>query len=144
VDDGVGDILQALDRLGLTVNTIVIFTNDHGGEWLSDNTPFFHRKWTVWEGGIRVPAIIRWPGHIDGGGVSDQVGITMDLTKSILSATNTPVPNDADLEGMNLFPILSGDAPEIDRTLFWRTRAGGKRQKAVRSGDWKLVLDGTH
>ena len=50
VDDGVGEILATLERLGLAENTIVIFTNDHGGEWLSSNAPFFHRKWTVWEG----------------------------------------------------------------------------------------------
>ena len=64
VDRGVGEILQTLDRLGLASNTIVIFTNDNGGEWLSNNGPFFNRKWTVWEGGIRVPALIRWPGRI--------------------------------------------------------------------------------
>ncbi len=144
VDDGVGEILATLERLGLAENTIVIFTNDHGGEWLSSNAPFFHRKWTVWEGGIRVPTIIRWPGKIAGGRVSDQVGITMDLTASVLAATATPVPEGADLEGVDLFPVLRGLVPEIERTLFWRTSAGGQRQKAVRSGDWKLVIDGTH
>ena len=61
------EILAALDRLGLRQNTIVIFTNDNGGEWLSRNAPLFHRKGTVWEGGIRVPAIIRWPGRIPAG-----------------------------------------------------------------------------
>ena len=74
-DQGVGRILDALDRLGLRQNTIVIFTNDNGGEWLSRNTPLFHHKGTVWEGGIRVPAIIRWPGRIPAGSVSGQVGI---------------------------------------------------------------------
>ena len=62
VDRGVGRILEALDRLGLAQNTLVIFTNDNGGEWLSRNAPLFHRKATLWEGGIRVPAILRWPG----------------------------------------------------------------------------------
>jgi arylsulfatase A-like enzyme len=140
VDQGVGDILAALDRLGLSGNTIVIFTNDNGGEWLSDNGPLFHRKTTVWEGGIRVPALIRWPGRIQPGRVSDQVGMTMDLTASILAATGTPVPDGAALEGIDLFPILEGDAPEVERTLFWRT-AGAGGQLAVRSGDWKLVVD---
>ena len=65
---------QALDRLGLRQNTIVIFTNDNGGEWLSRNTPLFHHKGTVWEGGIRVPAIFRWPGHIPAGSVSARWG----------------------------------------------------------------------
>jgi len=144
VDRGVGDLLRTLDRLGLAGNTIVIFTNDNGGEWLSNSAPLFNRKWTVWEGGIRVPALIRWPGRIPAGRVSDQVGITMDLTASILAATGTLVPADARLDGMNLFPILEGRIPEVERTLFWRTSAGGWFQKAVRRGDWKLMIDGNH
>ena len=139
VDRGVGNVLETLDRLGLSNNTIVIFTNDNGGEWLADNGPLFHRKATVWEGGIRVPAIIRWPGRIEPGRVSDQVGITMDLTASVLAATATTVPPEVKLEGINLLPILEGRAPETPRTLFWRT--AGSRQRAVRSGDWKLVVD---
>jgi arylsulfatase A-like enzyme len=140
-DQGVGRILQALDKLGLRQNTIVIFTNDNGGEWLSRNTPLFHHKGTVWEGGIRVPAILRWPGHIPAGRVSAQVGITMDLTASILAATRTPVPVDARLEGIDLLPILEGRTPEVERTLFWRV-TGPRTQVAVRSGDWKLLFDG--
>ncbi|HEY9183222.1 MAG TPA: sulfatase-like hydrolase/transferase [Gammaproteobacteria bacterium] len=141
VDRGVGEILAALERLGLRDDTIVIFTNDNGGEWLSRNDPLFQRKGSVWEGGIRVPAIFRWPGHIAPGGVSSQVGITMDLTASILAATGTPVPSDAGLEGIDLFPVLEGRKPPIERTLFWRI-AGARRQSAVRAGDWKLLYDG--
>jgi arylsulfatase A-like enzyme len=144
VDHGVGQILAALDRLALTGNTVVIFTNDNGGEWLSNNAPLFGRKWTVWEGGIRVPMIVRWPGRIPAGKVSDQVGITMDLTASILAVTGASVPADARLEGMNLFPVLEGRTAEVERTLFWRTSAGNRFQKAVRSGDWKLVIEGNH
>ena len=140
-DQGVGRILEVLDRRGLRQNTIVIFTNDNGGEWLSRNAPLFHNKGTVWEGGIRVPAILRWPGHIPAGSVSGQVGITMDLTASILAATGTPVPAETRLEGIDLMPVLEGRAPEIERTLFWRV-IGARPQQAVRSGDWKLLFDG--
>jgi arylsulfatase A-like enzyme len=140
-DRGVGLILEALARSGLRENTIVIFTNDNGGEWLSRNTPLFHHKGSVWEGGIRVPAIIRWPGRIRAGQVSGQVGITMDLTASILAATGTPVPPEARLEGINLLPVLEGRAQEIERTLFWRV-TGARTQQAVRSGEWKLLMDG--
>ena len=140
-DQGVGRILRALDSLGLRKNTIVIFTNDNGGEWLSRNAPLFHYKGTVWEGGIRVPAILRWPGHIPAGRVSRQVGITMDLTASILAATRTPVPEEARLEGIDLFPILEGRAPATERMLFWRV-VGARPQQTVRSGDWKLLFDG--
>jgi arylsulfatase A-like enzyme len=141
-DQGVGQILATLDRLGLRQNTIVIFTNDNGGEWLSRNDPLFQHKGSVWEGGIRVPAILRWPGHIAPGSVSGQVGITMDLTASILAATGTRVPNDARLEGIDLFPVLEGRAPEVERTLFWRV-IGADAQRAVRAGDWKLLYDGS-
>jgi len=144
VDRGVGEVLRALERRGVATNTIVIFTNDNGGEWLANNAPLFNRKLTVWEGGIRVPALIRWPGRIPAGKVSDQVGITMDLTASILGATGTAVPVDARLEGINLLPILEGRTADIERTLFWRTTTGNRSQKAVRRGDWKLVIDGTH
>jgi arylsulfatase A-like enzyme len=142
VDQGVGKILQALDRLRLTNNTIVIFTNDNGGEWLSNGGPLFNRKWTTWEGGIRVPALIKWPGHIQPGRVSGQVGITMDLSASIVAVSGSTVP--ANYDGINLFPILEGRAPVAERTLYWRTDVGNRSMRSVRSGDWKLVVDGNH
>ena len=141
VDEGVGEILATLDRLDLRNDTIVIFTNDNGGEWLTRNVPLFHHKQTVWEGGIRVPTLIRWPDRIPAGSVSGQVGITMDLTASILAATGTPVPADLQLDGINLLPVLQGEQREIERALFWRV-VGSAPQRAVRAGDWKLVLDG--
>jgi arylsulfatase A-like enzyme len=141
-DSGVGQILQKLGALGLTRNTLVIFTNDNGGEWLSRNAPLFHRKDTLWEGGIRVPAIFRWPERLPSGKTSAQAGITMDLTASILAATGTSVPPDARLEGMNILPILEGRAPQVERTLFWRISVANRQQRAVRRGDWKLLLDG--
>ena len=142
-DRGVGDILKALETQGLTKNTLVIFTNDNGGEWLSRNAPLFHHKDTVWEGGIRVPAIVRWPGRVPAGKTSAQVGITMDLTASILSAAGVDVPAAARLEGLDLLPIVSGRRPAVERTLFWRVLTQGRTQRAVRRGNWKLLVDGT-
>jgi arylsulfatase A-like enzyme len=142
MDAGVGQILAKLGELGLADNTLVIFTNDNGGEWLANNLPLFNRKTTVWEGGIRVPTLLRWPGRIAAGTVSDQVGITMDLTASILAAAGAEVPAAAQLEGMNLLPILEGRAPQVERTLFWRSTSYSWQQRAVRSGNWKLVVDG--
>lgn len=136
-DRGIGQILEALDRLGLRENTIVIFTNDNGGEWLSRNAPLFQFKGSVWEGGIRVPAIVRWPGRIPAGTVSGQVAVTMDLTATILAATGTTAPAETRLEGIDLLPVLERRAPEAERTLFWRVTG----QRAVRSGDWKLIFD---
>jgi arylsulfatase A-like enzyme len=140
VDAGVGRILAALDRLDLRRRTIVIFTNDNGGEWLSHGGPLFHRKGSVWEGGIRVPALVRWPGRIPAGRVSHQVGMTMDLTASILAAAGVAAPPETKLDGVDLLPILEGRAPEMERTLFWRV-TGARQQQAVRSGRWKLVVD---
>src|SRR5262249_43331560 len=101
----------------------------------------------LWEGGIRVPAIIRWPGQIPANTVSGQVAITMDLTASILAATRTPIPPEAGLEGVNIFPVLTRHTPAIDRTFFSRggsLTAGppaGRQQTGVRSGDWKPLID---
>jgi arylsulfatase A len=141
MDQGVGQILATLDRLGLRENTIVVFTNDNGGEWLSRNAPLFHHKFTVWEGGIRVPMIARWPGHIRPGIVSQQVGITMDITRSLLVAAGAVIPPELQLEGVDILSVLAGRLPETERTLFWKTLNPPRAQGAVRSGDWKLVLD---
>ena len=145
VDRGVGEILQVLRKHSLVDKTIVIFTNDNGGVAMSNNAPLFHRKFSAWEGGIRVPALIRWPGRIRPGGVSGQAGMTMDLTASILAATNSAIPAGAALEGINLFPILENRQPVVERTLFWRTGGNPQvnmNQRAVRAGDWKLIVDG--
>lgn len=144
MDRGVGAILAALERKGIARNTMVIFTNDNGGEWLSNNTPLFNRKWTTWEGGIRVPAIVRWPGRIPAGTVTPQVGITMDLSASILAAARVRVPAEARLDGMNLLPILERKAPVASRTLFWRSIQDRRVMHAVREGDMKIVVDGGH
>jgi len=144
MDRGVGAILATLERQGLARNTIVIFTNDNGGEWLSNNAPLFNRKWTTWEGGIRVPAIMRWPGRIPAGTVTPQVGVTMDLTASVLAAAKVSVPTEARPDGINLFPILERTAPVASRTLFWRSTQEHRVMHAVREGDMKIVVDGSH
>ena len=141
-DRGVGEILAALEKRGLTRNTLIIFTNDNGGEWLSRNAPLFHRKQTLWEGGIRVPAIFKWPGRIPANRTSSQVGIVMYLTATILAATGSPVPPEAKLEGINLIPLLQNGARPQERTLFFRYTLPTRRQRAVRQGDWKLMVDG--
>jgi arylsulfatase A-like enzyme len=142
-DRGVGEILAALDQRGLANNTLVVFTNDNGGEWLSRNAPLFHRKGTLWEGGIRVPLIVRWPGEIPPGTISGQVAITMDITASILAATGVRPPAGYRPDGIDILPILRGNAPLLERRLFWRWVRPDRRQRAVRSGRWKLLVDGS-
>lgn len=140
-DRGVGEILATLDRAGLARTTLVIFTSDNGGEWLSRNAPFFHRKSTLWEGGIRVPALLRWPDRLPARTVSRQIGITMDLTASILAAAGVSAPADYRPEGIDLVPLLR-DRRTVERTLFWRIKNAARDQKAVRQGRWKYMRDG--
>jgi arylsulfatase A-like enzyme len=143
LDAGIGRILDALQARGLASRTLVIFTSDNGGEWLSRNAPFFNRKDTLWEGGIRVPAIVHWPAAIPAGRTLSQVGITMDLTATLASLAGASSP-DHRFEGIDLMPILRGTAPPVERTLFWRVATPGRQQRAVRSGDWKLVIDASN
>lgn len=141
VDEGVGSILKALDRNGLARDTLVVFTNDHGGQWYSRREPLFHGFGTIWEGGIRVPYLLRWPGHLPAGKVSNQPIITMDLTASILEATGTATVKGQDMDGLDVLPLLSGKQPPVERTFFWRVDRPGRKQKAVRKGKWKYVWD---
>ena len=142
-DEGVGQVLAALERRGLTNNTLVIFTNDNGGEWLSRNAPLSNRKSTLWEGGIRVPLILRWPGHLPANKTSAQVAMTMDLTASILTVTGAAIPATYKLDGIDLLPSLSGRSPLVERQLYWRIKRPHE-QRAVRSGRWKLLQDGSN
>jgi arylsulfatase A len=147
IDAGVGEIRSALERTGQLDRTLFIFSNDNGGEIrLASNRPLFHHKGTVWEGGIRVPCILRWPGHLPAGVESKQVGITMDLTATILAACGleSDAARGRPLDGIDLTPILAGKQPEKARTLAWRVDRIERKQKAVRHGKWKLVVDGPH
>jgi len=143
-DSGVGEILTALNQRGLTKNTLVIFTNDNGGEWLSRNAPLSNRKSTLWEGGIRVPLILRWPAQLPANKRSAQVAITMDLTASILAAAGATTPTGYKLDGLNLLPSLSGQSPIVERQIFWRIKRPRLQQRAVRLGRWKLLQDGVN
>jgi arylsulfatase A-like enzyme len=140
LDDGIGKIMQALDDAQLTKQTIVIFTNDNGGEKYSDNGGLSKSKMTLWEGGIRVPAFVRWPGKIKAGVTSQQVAVTMDWTATILEAAGAKADTKFPLDGINLMPILTGKEKDIDRTLYWRTFQRIK-QKAIREGKWKYLQD---
>jgi arylsulfatase A-like enzyme len=140
-DRGVGRIVDTLQKRGLTRNTLVIFTNDNGGEWLSRNAPLFNRKQTIWEGGIRVPLMMKWPARIPSGRTTPQSGFIFDLTATILAAGEAAIPPDARLEGMNLLPVVTGQSQPVERTLFFRV-TGNRTARAVRQGDWKLMVDG--
>jgi arylsulfatase A-like enzyme len=135
MDTGIGRVLQALDHEKMTRDTLVIFTSDNGGERYSFNWPFSFEKGSLNEGGLRVPAIVRWPGMIPAGRVTDQAAITMDWTATILGATGTSPDPVLPLDGENLMPVCTGKRAPYDRALFWRVTG----LNAARVGSWKYL-----
>ena len=137
LDLQVGRVLQALDANGVADNTIVVFTSDNGGERFADTWPFTGRKTELLEGGLRIPAIARWPGHIPPGRISDQVMISMDWMPTLLAAAGAAPDPAYPLDGISLIPALTTAAALTRRTLFWRYRRFA--QRAMRDGDWKWL-----
>ncbi len=140
LDSEVGSIMKALDRTKTGKNTVVIFTSDNGGEQYSDMGILKGRKMELWEGGIRVPALVRWPGKIKPGSTTAQVAVTMDWTASILSLAGVEQTSENALDGINLIPVISGKSKVTERTLYWRIFQR-KDHKAMRDGKWKYIQD---
>ena len=136
LDDNVGRVLAALERFALTEDTIVVFTSDNGGERYSDNWPFTGRKTELLEGGLRVPAIVRWPGAARPGSLSDAPVITMDWLPTFLAAADTAPDPAHPSDGFDLAGALAGE-PVPERTLFWRFSNYG--QRAARHGRHKFL-----
>jgi len=143
MDLQIGRVLQALDANDAAENTIVIFTSDNGGERFADTWPFTGRKTELLEGGLRIPAVIRWPGRIPPGGVSEQVTIHMDWLPTLLAAADTTPDPTCPTDGVNLLPCLTQAAAPAPRRLYWRYKYAD--QEAARDGDWKYlkILDNT-
>lgn len=142
VDWSVGEILKTLDETGLAENTIVIFTSDNG-PWLTfgnhaGNTGGLREgKGTVWEGGMRVPCIIRWPGRIAPGTVSNQLLTTMDILPTLMRICDAPEPR-RKIDGVDFYDILQGQQQPVREELAYYYDRNSL--KAVRQGDWKLVF----
>jgi arylsulfatase A-like enzyme len=136
LDEGIGRVMQAIRQAGIDRTTLVIFTSDNGGERFSYQWPFSGAKGDLLEGGIRVPAIVRWPGSVPAGRVTQQMAITMDWTATMLAAAKADAHHA--LDGMDLLPALRGSGALRDRAFFWRIYD----QDAVREGKWKFVRNG--
>jgi len=139
MDDAVERILATIQAAGLMTNTLVVFTSDNGGTASARNAPLSGRKGSTMEGGIRVPCLMRWPGVLPAGVISDQVGITMDLTASFAQVGGVTAPSDRPFDGMDLVSRLAAREPVIPRALCWRARRGDNAWWAVRDGDLKYV-----
>lgn len=137
LDDGVMRVVDVVDSKGFSENTLVVFLSDNGPTKYGSAGKLRGNKGNVFEGGIRVPCVVRYPQALAAGEVSEQVGMTMDLAASILALAG--VAPERHLDGIDLLAeIANGDAI-VDRTLFWRIRRGARTRKAVRVGDWKYV-----
>lgn len=133
MDQGIGKVLAQLDRDALSENTIVIFTYDHQGRDLVNHGKFSNGFSTLWEGGIRVPLIIRYPKLKKENTVDTRLSVNMDLAYTLLTAAG--VPPGKSLDGINLFSKQS----DPDRSIFWSWDLNGNVQSAVRKGRWKYL-----
>ena len=139
MDDAIGEALGALRESGQADRTLVFFFSDNGGPLGpngSVNTPLREKKGTVYEGGVRVPFLISWPGKIAAGGADDRPVSSIDVFATALAAAGAPMPTDKKYDSVNLLPYLTGEkngAPH--ERLFWRNG----QLRAVREGRWKLV-----
>jgi arylsulfatase A-like enzyme len=143
MDDSIGRVLKTLHDKNLEENTLVFFLSDNGGPTMkgttinaSRNDPLRGSKRTTLEGGIRVPFMVKWPGHVPAGKVYDKPVISLDILPTALAAANVDVPSDAKVDGVNLLPYLNNKNAEGPHSMLcWRFGD----QMAIRQGDWKLV-----
>ena len=156
VDDGVGQIQSKLDELGLTDNTVVIFFSDNGGYGpATDMEPLKGYKGTYYEGGIREPFFVKWPGVIKAGTKSEEPIIGVDVYPTLCQIAGAELPTDQPVDGLSLLPILKGETQSFgDRPLFWHFPAylqayqvwdeqrdplfRSRPCSVIRVGDWKL------
>jgi len=154
MDDAIGNILSTLDEENLAENTLVIFLSDNGGQedWtphgeynnrfgpydrLGDNTPLRDWKGSLYEGGIRVPAVLRWTGKLNPGTVDAVISVN-DIYPTIAHIAGIKIPADAEIEGVDAWQAISSKGTVPDRVIYWRTG----RQLAVRKGNFKLIRFG--
>ncbi|MBI1357822.1 MAG: sulfatase-like hydrolase/transferase [Acidobacteria bacterium] len=143
LDDAVGRLEAALAETGRKDNTLLFFLNDNGGPAgnKSSNAPLRGTKRTLYEGGVRVPFLVRWPGHIEPGSTYSRPVSSLDVLPTALAAAGVAPPADRPLDGVDLLPYLSGNQSGVPhQRLFWRCFDGV--EAAVREGDWKWVRVG--
>lgn len=146
LDYALGKIMETLDDQGLADNTLLIFTSDNGPVSSVGGTSGGLRghKRSDFEGGIRVPFIVRWPGHIAAGSLSDTPVIGTDIFSTVLDIVNIPEPQDRTIDGASMLPVFKGKTTVRKIPMFWRTHVSGADSRvALRLGDWKIVGNDT-
>ncbi len=146
MDAGIGKVLDTLDRLQLAEHTMVLFTSDNGGllKLGANNGPWRGGKTQMYEGGLRVPGLVRWPGRVAPGSRTKRTTLTMDIFPTACELAGVPVPETID--GVSVLPALRGESESEPRQSYFVRREGGvlyggKTIEALISGDWKLVLN---
>ena len=135
MDDSIGRILDRLDEYGLTGDTIVIFVSDNGAGSGGDSGPLRGRKGMMFEGGVRVPFLMRWPGEIAPGTVSNEFVTALEVLPMLAEAAGADLPQDVVLDGFDMLPALQGRTQSPRETMFWERQG----EYGARVGKWKLV-----
>jgi len=147
MDWGVGEVMKALDETGLADRTLVVFTSDNGPDTRGPYDkrgqafPLRAAKATTREGGVRVPCVMRWPGHIPAGMVSSEIASSMDLLPTVAGIAGAQPPQDRIIDGKDILPLMTKPgAPSPHDAFFYYY---GQKLEAVRSANWKLVFPRT-
>jgi arylsulfatase A-like enzyme len=147
IDGGIGMIMKKLDELGLADNTIVVFTSDNGGETnVTSNAPLCGGKSQLYEGGIHVPLIVRWPGKVPPNTVCRQPSSNVDFYQTFLDAIGIKTAPKQPLDGVSILPLLTDPDTRLERDALYRHYPldkphflGGRSSGAIRSRDFKLI-----
>jgi len=143
VDDATGTVIATLEKLNLTDNTLIIFTSDNGGLMgPTHNAPLRSGKGYPFEGGIRVPFIVKWPGVARKGVTVDDPVISIDILPTIAAAVGVDLPKDVPIDGKDLGPLLTGKGKLDRKTLYWHFphyRHNPGPYSIIRDGDWKYI-----
>jgi len=139
MDLSIGRLLLILEREGLRDNTVVIFISDNGGTKLARNAPYSGTKSTLYEGGIRVPCIVRWPGRLPRNKTINWPAMTFDLTASILRIADAAPPAGQQLDGIDMIQHVQQKTTPDHRLLYWRSKRGERTWRAIRDGQMKYL-----
>jgi arylsulfatase A len=145
MDDAFGRLMRSLDESGLRPDTFVMFTSDNGPAITAQHPygsagPLRDKKGSLYEGGIRVPGIVRWPGKTKAGSTSDEPVCGVDFLPTVCAVTGLAAPSDRALDGASLLPVLNGQSIARSTPLYWHfNQASGDPKVAMRVGDWKIL-----
>ena len=135
MDDAIGALMKSLKARGQDKNTLILFMSDNGGSGNGGNAPLRGSKSTMWEGGLRVPFIAWWPGHLPAGKMTDEFLTALEILPTFLAVSGAKAPEGVKLDGFDMLPVLRGEKKSPREAMFWQRRG----DKAARLGNWKWL-----